>query len=384
MSLDGIAFIYAFLIAGALALVGRWAFKRFRGKSQAGEDVYREALEAMAIGDRAAAIRQLREAVDEDTDNIGAYLHLGRLLRLRGDYDRALRIHRELRIRPLSAAERPRVLAEILADLMAAGRWAEAKPVAIELKRSGGSQGVVLRSLGKIYENLKEWDNALETFEELEKRRSKPSDRRIALYRAFVARDYQRRGKIKEAKKHYEAALKKDLSLPGALLYLGDIQQSENDAAKAIETWKFLIRRNPNTVSLVFDRLEQATFSLDPSRITELAAEYERILAESPTDLSTMRALASLHRRRGDSQEALRVLADALEVQPENRAVRLERVKLLLEMGRRDDALAEVRDLSRQLGAGRGAEFRCRHCGYRSEEYMWRCPSCSYWESFEE
>jgi lipopolysaccharide biosynthesis regulator YciM len=384
VSQDGIAFVYAFLIAGVVAALGWLAFKRLRRKGQAGEDVYREGLEAMAVGDRAAAIRLLREAVEEDTENIGAYLHLGRLLRMRGDYDRALRIHRELRIRPLKSSERQRVLSEILADLMAAGRWAEAKPVAIELKRAGGQSAFVLRSLGKIYENLKDWENALETFEELEKQRPKPSDRRVALYRAFVARDYHRRGKIKDARRHYEAALKKDPSLPGALLYLGDIQQSENDLAKAIETWKFLIRRNPNTVSLVFDRLEQATFSLDPSRITELAAEYERILAESPSDLSTMRALASLHRRRGDSQEALRVLGDAQEVEADNHGIRLERVKLLLEMGRREEALSEVRDLSRQLGTGRGAEFRCRQCGYRTEEFTWRCPSCSYWETFTE
>jgi len=354
------------------------ARERIRG------DAYVRALEALALGDRGTALARLRETVEEDTDNVTAYLHLGRLLRLRGDYDRALRVHRELRVRPLEARTRHLVEREILTDLVAAGRWQEAREAAKTLRDGGDDEPELLRQVGVIEENLRNWDEALRTFEELERRRKTPSRRRIALYRAFVARDYQKRGKIKEARKYYESALKEEPSLPGALLYLGDLQRADGKLADAIETWKRLIRQNPNTASLVFDRLERATFELDPARVTELAADYERILAETPDDVSTMRALARLHRRRGDTLEALRILAEALEVKPDNPSVAMERIEVLIEADRRDEARDAFQELVRREKDGATEIYTCRECGYRSEEYVWRCPSCSRWETFEE
>jgi lipopolysaccharide biosynthesis regulator YciM len=96
-----------------------------------------------------------------------------------------------------------------------------------------------------------------------------------------------------------------------------------------------------------------------------------------------MRALASVHRRRGDTDEASRILSHALELQPDNQRLRLDRLQLLMETGDRDAAYQEMRDLLRSE-SGRRAEFSCRECGYRTEEYLWRCPACHRWETFRE
>ncbi len=357
--------------------------KLFRRRPKEGPS-YARALEAMAIGDARSAVRHLREAVDENTDNVGAYLHLGRLLRLRGEHDRALRIHHELMIRNMKGEVRRRVVSELIEDYVSAGRWQEAKKTAQSLKGLGPSDSATLRTLGKIHENLREWDEAFAVFEELEKRKPSPSRRRLALYQAFIGLDYLKRSKIKEAKRHFGSALKLEPSLPGALLHLGEIHKQEGDLPKAIETWKTLIRQNPNAVSFVFDRLEKATYEKDPAQITELAADYERILAESPKDVSTMRALASLYHRRGEVAEALRLLAHALEVQPDNRYLRLERAKMLMESGQREDAYKETLEILGARSPGDPQRFVCAECGYRSEEYLWRCPSCHHWESFGE
>lgn len=373
------------LIAALVTLSLAWAVaKRLIGGRGDGRESYVLGLEAIAIGDVAAGIRHLRQTVEDDTDNVGAYLHLGRLLRTKGDHDRALRIHRELSIRPLTQEMRRRVLGEILSDLVAAGRWTEARDVAADVRKLGTPDTAFLRTLGKIYENLREWEKALETFEELERRQKEPSKRRLALYRAFVALDYEQRGKLKEARRHYEAALKLEPSLTGALLHLGEIHRKEGALDKAILAWKSLIRENPNTVSLVFDRLERATFEKDPAEITQLAAEYERILTEHPNDVSTMRALASIHRRRGDIEEASRIVDAALQEQPENPRLRRMRARLTLEAGRPEAAFEELRKLVVNEGAFGNTWFTCAQCGYHSKEYLWRCPSCQRWETFAE
>lgn len=242
----------------------------------------------------------------------------------------------------------------------------------------------LLRSLGHIHERLREWDEALSTFEDLEKRRPTQSSRRVALYRAYIAHDFQKRGKIKDARKQYEAALKLEPGLLGALLNLGVIQEQEGEHKRAIETWKELIRKNPNAASLVFERLERATFEKDPSGMTDLAAEYERLLAESPDDVSTMRALASLLRRRGDVEDALTILNNAIDQQPDNMRLRMERVRMLMETGQRDEAYRELREQFLQAATRGPALLTCRECGYQSQEYLWRCPSCHCWETFGE
>ena len=368
----------------ALGVIVWFVARKLLARRPRGGESYVRALEAMATGDTRVAVQLLRSAVEEDTDNIGAYLHLGRLLRVRGDSERAIRIHRELMIRRLGDGDRRRVLAEYLEDLVAAGRWVEAKEVTQELKGLGSPDVATLRALGKIHENLREWDQAYAAFEEIEKRRPSPSKRRLALYKAFVGRDYMKREKIKDAKRHFGTALKLEPSLPGALLYLGDIHRAEGDASKAIDAWNTLIRQNPNAVSLVFDRLQNATYEKDPSQVTELAAEYERILAESPKDVSTMRALASLYHRRGDGDEALRVIGHALEIQPENRHLILERARMLMESGDRETAFNETLELLDAHAPGDPQRFVCTECGYRSEEYLWRCPACQRWETFAE
>lgn len=373
------------VVAALAILAGAWAVARrlVGGKSGDGES-YVEALEAMALGDSTTAIRLLRKTVEEDTENVGAYLHLGRLLRTRGDHDRALRIHRELAIRSLSPEIRRRVQGEILNDLVAAGRWKDARETAEELRRLGPIDTTFLRTLGRIHENLREWNEALDTFEDLEKRRQEPQKRRLALYRAYVGLDFEQRGKLKEARKHYEAALKLEPSLPGALLHLGEIHRKEGALGKAIEAWKSLIQKNPNTVSLVFDRLERATFEKDPAEITGLAAEYERILSENPTDVSTMRALASIHRRRGDIEEARRIVDVGLEEQPDHPRLRRMRARITLETGRPEEAAEELRKLIADESLFGGSRFTCTSCGYQSKEYLWRCPTCHKWETFTE
>lgn len=373
------------VIAAIVIVAIAWTIaRRVLDGRQSGRESYLGGLEAIAIGDVSGAIRHLRDAVEEDTDNVGAYLHLGRLLRVKGDHDRALRIHRELSIRPLTPEMHRRVLGEILSDFVAAGRWSDAREVADDVRKLGTPDTSFLRMLGKVQENLRDWEGALKTFEELEKRRKEPSKRRIALYRAYVALDYEQRGKLKDARKHYEAALKLEPSLTGALLHLGEIHRKEGSVDKAIDVWKTLIRENPNTVSLVFDRLEKATFEKDPAEITRLAAEYERILSEHPTDVSTMRALASIHRRRGDIEEASRVVDAALQEQPENPRLRHLRARLTLAAGQPEAAFEELRKLVVNERAFGSTWFTCGRCGYHSKEYLWRCPSCQHWETFTE
>jgi lipopolysaccharide biosynthesis regulator YciM len=371
------------LLAVAVAVIWLAARRLTDRRPRAGE-LYVEGLEAIAGGDTTRAVRLLRSAVEQDSDHIGAYLQLGRLIRLRGDHDRALRIHRELLVRNLTDRDRRQVLLEVVHDLAQAGRWPEAKQEVRALIERDSENEAVLRLAGKIHENLRDWDAAYALFEQLEKRQRSPSKRRLSLYRAFIGFDYMKRGKLKEAKHHFEAALKLEPTLPGALLYLGDIYAGEGNGDKAIETWKNLIHSNPNAVSLVFERLEHATYDKDPTQVTELAAEYERILSEHTNDVSTMRALARLHRRRGDSDEALRVLDHALELRPDSHRLRLERAKLKLRTGKRNEVLQELTELLEATAPGNARGFTCHECGYRSEEYLWRCPSCHRWETFEE
>jgi lipopolysaccharide biosynthesis regulator YciM len=53
-----------------------------------------------------------------------------------------------------------------------------------------------------------------------------------------------------------------------------------------------------------------------------------------------------------------------------------------MDQGQIDEILTAYQNLLAQLPGSR-REFECRHCGYRSGELEWKCPSCRQWGTID-
>lgn len=366
-------------VAGVLGTIGyaAWILSRDTSSPKPPADSpYERALVALLAGDRDEALHAFADAVRLDSNNVDAYIHLGNLLREKGEAARAYRIHRELMVRAGHSPSRARAIREgLVLDLVALGKPKEALREAESLRQSERKGGRSLRVLLRAYEAAGEWERAYDVRAELSKQNGSRSSATLARYRAAIGEIHLRGGAVEEAKKHLKAALKHDRQHPVALLRLGDIYYTSGHAERAILLWKGLATAHPAQAHLVLDRLEAAEF--ERGRFSEMEQTYEEILVHNPRDARVHLALARLRLKRGQVDEAERSIRAALEIAPESAPARLLMVQAHRQRGDLQRALDEVESVLRDLDEG--VVISCGRCGRRLEEYWSRCPDCLAW-----
>jgi lipopolysaccharide assembly protein B len=373
-----------FLLAGGiLALIGwaAWTISRahepLRAKPE--DTAYQRALGALLAGEQEQALVELTEAVREDSDNIDAYVHLGNLLRERGEAERALSVHRELTVRAGQTAAHQKAVREgLVLDLIALGRAGEAVEEARSLRDLDRKNGASLRLLEKAHEAAGEWERAFEARAERYRVVGERDPEVLALYRAAIGETLIRSEKLDEAKHHLKEALRLRRNLPAALLRLGDIYYRNGRTERALVLWRGLADTHPDLAHLVLGRLEVAYF--EKGQMSEMGRAYEEILSKNPRDARTLVALARMHLKRGDLGDAQRMLNEALEVDPQSLAARLELSNVHRRRGELTRALDEMEILLR--GMGEADAFVCHRCRAPSDEYWVRCPNCRAWTPY--
>ncbi|HZI89410.1 MAG TPA: tetratricopeptide repeat protein [Candidatus Polarisedimenticolia bacterium] len=364
---------------GILALVG-WAAWTLSGgfttEKPREETPFRHGLDALLRGDQDAALQLFTETVEMDSDNLDAYLHIGNILRDRGETPRALRIHRELTVRAGLTPVQERTIREALVlDLIAVGRPAEAIEEAQELRETDKKNRRALELLHLAYESAGDWDHAFETRAELMRTNGGRESGALARYRSAAGETFLRAGKAREAERQFQSALRLEKDHPVALLRLGDICYDRDRKDRAVVFWKGLARTHPHLAHWVLERLETAYF--ERGRMSEMALAYEELLARNPGDAKLHLALARMHVKKGDLEEAARVLAQTLEIDPASLEARLLLVNVHRRQGDVSRALDQVEGLLRDVHETE--RFTCSSCGASSEEYWTRCPQCLAW-----
>lgn len=371
-------FITVLVVGGLLTGIGyaAWVLSRDAGASPPlPETPYQHALNALLAGDRAEALRAFADTVRQDSDNIDAYIHLANLLRERGDAARALQIRRDLTVRAgLSAGQERAIREGLVRDLIALGRPADAVAEARELKDLDKKNGTALKLLMKAHEAAGEWERAYETRAEVAKTTSE-NGVGLARYRSAIGEIYLREGKLDDAKRQFQAALKLKQDEPAALLRLGDLCYEANRPERAVVLWKALAEAHPTFSHLVLDRLETSYF--ESGRFADVDQTYEEMLARNPKDVRVHLALARVHLKKGELDDAGRMLNEAFELEPGSVPARLLLAELHRRRGDLPRALDEMQALIERFGPGE--VYICHSCGHESEEYWSRCPECFAW-----
>jgi lipopolysaccharide biosynthesis regulator YciM len=369
----------AIAVIGALAALGyaAWLFSRDANVGPPRpETPYQRAIFALLAGHREEALEAFADTVQQDSANIDAYIHLGNLLRERGEPGRALELHRKLTARPARTGTQDRAIREALVlDWIAVGRPAEAVEEAIALRERDRRSGASLPLLLQAYEAMGAWDRAYDTRVELAKANGARDPGELARYRAAVGEIFLRQERLPEASRQFQAALKLKHDEPISLLRLGDIYYETGHPERAMKLWKGLVAAHPDRSQLVLERLEVSYF--ERGRFGDMAELYEEMLQRNPRDARVLLALARLHVKRDDLIEAMRAANEALEVEPRSIEARLLLIEIYRRSGNPSQALSEVDDLLREMSVSE--QRACPRCGERAEEYWSRCPSCLAW-----
>ncbi len=360
-----IAVIVVFAVAVAVAGISIYRWQKLR---QSGGENFVKGLLAIVEGDFASAKNFLQLAARQNTHNIEAFVLLGDLLRQEGKLVAAKRIHTSLLARAfIKPGQKARVYKSLALDAFREGELPKALEYikqAIALKPDGWSYDFAL----DVLERLERFGEAAELLA-----KTGADGKLMALYKVEegkrVAEDDPHRARLL-----YKEALKHDQDCIAAMLAIGDAYASEGRYRDALEWWSKVLERFPQRGHIVLDRIESAYYEL--GEFDKAASLYRKVLLTHPDAWRIRLALARIHEKMGELDEALRII-DAAEER--NEVLTLAKARLACIMGRSKEASAAIDEVLQGKLAPR---YTCSSCGYSTSEPLWRCPKCGEWESF--
>jgi lipopolysaccharide biosynthesis regulator YciM len=371
------AAFFFFLVGYFLAL----AAKRRKVRSpEREEQIYIKGLNYLLSNDTDKAIEEFIRVTHLEPDAIEAYLGLGHLYRSKGDFDRAVRLHRSILARPdLSEGDRVQILLALGADYKSAGLWGRAVSAYRRVLETNANKISVYQELAAIHAEERNWKEAFRAQQEYEKRTGWKQKNILAHLQNEIAKQAIEKGEKDKAHKAFKSALAQDPGCLDAALHLGDLYQEEGRTAKAVEIWEGIARGDSPFSHLAFPRLEKAYF--EENRYDDIAVLLEKVVEKTPGNVMARVTLGKYYAKRDMVPEALRHLREALAVQPRSLDARRQVSQILVRHRMHEEMEKEYAEVIDILSDSR-ERYVCSRCGLRVHELSWRCPQCRSWDTF--
>jgi lipopolysaccharide biosynthesis regulator YciM len=336
-----------------------WLSRVFRGDARAPRDVdaaLRAALLAVLDRDYDEAERLLLGAVRLDSDAVEPYLALARLLRMRGELGRAIRIHQNLLLRLDSSSKYGyEALAGLAADFRQGGMLRRAIASYEELLSRDPKNVETLRTLLRLHTEVRNFARAIEVSKRLSRLEGGDGARAEAELRVRMAEAAQAEGRSDEARRAVKQALRKDRQNVRAWVVLGNLEAERERPKGALAAWSRVPGIDRSSGPRVYPQLEATYAALGRPR--EFEGFLRGLLEERPEDSGARLALARTLAARGDTDDAVAELRRILETEPDDVEARSMLGRLLLSEQRRSDAAkeyAELLDVLERRGLGPG------------------------------
>ena len=346
-------------------------------------DDYLHALELWIEGELEDAAALLHKVVHDDPQAVEPFLHLGNLLRLQGDPERAAVLHRGLTVRPdLTLAQKIVVGLSLAEDLNALARWDESGQVLDTLLRNATNRSRYWRA--RFYQrhgqgNLPEAARTL-------KSAVKHGPRRDNEWFTNAYASYQLDRALKNAldgeKGDARARLKDVKNLPVAdsrsALVTAILAAIENDAATAVTVASEQLLHSPEELGIFLPLLQEVL--LGTGQYARTIPILERACQAEDAPASLWIDLAMLYEKLDQREKALRLLqtkAGRPHFSPDAAAPYL---KMLLADVPDSDA-ARTWDMLVMPAAPDG--WSCTNCSHEGERVHWFCPSCGSFDSYQ-
>lgn len=325
------------------------------------------------------AIEVFVRMLEVDSETVETHLALGNLFRRRGEVDRAIRIHQNLIARPtLEREQRALALLELGMDYMRSGLLDRAESLFIELIDMGLYRRQAYRELLDIYQQEKDWDNAIKTARKLENVTAESLAHVIAQYYCEQADEELRNGHTSQFNDHINKALSNDAKCVRASLMVGRHAQETGDARKAMTAFLRVEKQDPEFISEVIAPLQECYTTLN--RVDDYIAFLRKIIDQTGS-ITAMLTLVRLISEREGNDAASRFITAELKKRPSVRGVdRLLEFVMHNTSGETRERLMTVKDLTAELLRNRTA-YRCNQCGFEAKALHWQCPGCKTWSS---
>ncbi|MDD2889590.1 MAG: tetratricopeptide repeat protein [bacterium] len=317
----------------------------------------------------------LKEIIQVDPTNVIACIRLGNLLRERGDYTDALKLHKSLLVEPVAEFKKE-IYVSMIKDCIRAKKDKLAVPFVKELQKIASKDCSVLEFLYKFYEEFSYWDEAIELKKRILALKGKTDNGSLAILYAIWGNSLIEAGDTERGIKHFKEALVLDkLCLP-ALLLLGDFYYESGEEEKGIELWQQVVENLPAYAFVAFERLEKAYYV--GHNYSNLLSSYTSFLKHHPDNVHVLVRLAEIYEKMGEDEEAIDLLERAGEVSPSNLLIMKTLFKFYYNNNRYEDMFKKGTELF-SLSSPQYKDFKCCKCGMQFTKFDFRCSNCKNW-----
>lgn len=355
------------LLAGALALLVERLVRR-RKEARA----YLQGVRYVLSDEPDAAIAALSDAAQLGSpEAVETYLALGALFRRTGDLARAIRLHRNMLMRPgLDPPRRVEVERELAHDYRRGGMLDEA--VAAYRVLADNGDGAAREGLRDVLVDL----GRLAEAAAVQRKLSGPGEDPLLAHllaaqaRAELARDVER---------GLAAALAAVAAAPrsaDALLALAEAEGAASRPADAREAIAAALDEDPRAALLAWAALAAAG---DPA--VSLSLLDERLLV-APGDAALHYLRGRVLHLAGRPQDAMAALRQALDLDTAGEVTLAMRDLLREAEAPAPEDLAARHDLMVAALLRKARPVRCTRCGAEAPTRQWRCKRCGAFESF--
>lgn len=343
-----------------------------------GDDAFFKGIQYLLSDDRDHAIEEFTKSVQINSDTIETYVTLGNLFRSKGDIERAIRIRQTIILRPnIDEGIKLQALMDLGLDYLKGGFLDRSLDAFLKVLKKEPENLTALGEIEKIYEEMQDWENAFNVRQKIAGLAPGNHEHILAHHQTEIGKKYLEQGDRDKAGDSFHKAISIYKGCIDAYLHLGDLYFDNQEYKNAMTAWKMVVEVAPGFTFLAYRRLEGAYSRMQNLKPVE---EFLKECAQSNSDAFTRLALARYMYNEKDYDGALRELESALEIDPAFWEARRFIGEILLEQGRKEEALKAYRELIEHLNVPY-LKFRCANCGFRTLDLQWQCPQCRKWDT---
>jgi lipopolysaccharide biosynthesis regulator YciM len=317
--------------------------------------------------------------LEVNSDTIETHMALGNLFRRRGEVDSAIRVHQNLIARTvLSDEQRFDAVLELAQDYLKAGLFDRAEAAFKELIENNVHLSSVLPRLLDIYQQEKDWENAIAIADQMGFVDQQPARSVIAHFYCELAENACAREDITEACSLLTRASEYDPHCARARLVRGNIALQRGEYQVALESYEQVAERDLELLPEILDDLQICHTQL--GTIDVLIEYLQRAITRYP-GISPVLALAEIINHQKDSESAAEFISSEIGKRPSVRGLaRLIDLSQSRAEGVAHANLAILKNMTDQLLENKPV-YSCHDCGFSGKSLHWQCPGCKHWNT---
>jgi lipopolysaccharide biosynthesis regulator YciM len=379
-----LVFVYHYIIEreSGVKLSKKYRNSIFEAQSK----IFLNATQYLISGNKDLAIKEFLNAVDLNRETIETYFALGGLFRSNGEIDKAISIHRSLIAREnINESTRLRALKELAVDFDKGGFLDKAIETYKDVLKINRDQFEVILSLCRIYEDIEDWDQAYNYRIMLSKVGHENQSETISHILVEKAKKHFELGDFRASSEDLDDAFRFAPSVSAKILRLKMyVQRGKFEEAQLLLIE--LIKEHPMYASFIFVSLDDynaPTGEEDYRKNLIHLKKYFLGMDDIESSPSVILAQIRLLKDENKTKEAFDLLENWMKINPsQSDILQVEFVKLLIEVGKEEEALAQTKKLLNSLHNTLARHY-CSHCGFNSDQIFWRCQQCHNWETIQ-